>query len=53
MRRTWEAIVMRKMEARKKELEYVGTERPRVKIHIYPNVLRSHLSALCGFLRMT
>lgn len=27
----------------KEELEHVGTEWPRVELHIYPNVLRSHL----------
>lgn len=34
------------------ELERAGPEWPRVELHTYSNVLRSHLSALCGFLRM-
>jgi hypothetical protein len=53
VRRTWEAIVMKRTEERKKELEHLGTELSRVELHIYPNVLRSHLSALCSCLRMT
>lgn len=27
------------------ELEHTGTEWPRVELHIFPNVLRSHLNA--------
>lgn len=44
---------MKRTEERKKELEHLGTELSRVELHIYPNVLRSHLSALCSCLRMT